>query len=180
MNNVIKYVDEWKANELERYNELFKEYCEKYNELYKEYVQALDAQQHGSYSHGVKTSSADELDRKYKETWDKVKNYRLAHQYFAMIFDRIMWFNRNHRDELDIAYKEAEEKFKKEIDAHFRTLQAKVEKKIGTIEKIALFGGDNYMFEGSLGSCNVEVILAGGYNIQRLHTRWIITNVRNK
>ena len=77
MNSIIKYVDEWKANELERYNELFKEYCEKYNELYKEYAQALDAKQHGSYSHGVKTSSADELDRKYKETWNKVKNYKL-------------------------------------------------------------------------------------------------------
>lgn len=180
MDNIMKYVDEWKENELTRYNELFKEYCGNYKNLYNDYSQALDAKQKGSYDHGTRTSDADKLDMNYKEAWGKVKNYKLSHQFFAMVFDRVKWFYRNNRNELNIAYDEAAEMFKKQIDAHFKTLQAKVEKKIGTIEKIAPLGGDNYIFNGSLGNCNVEVILAGGYNIQRLHTRWIITNVNLK
>lgn len=65
---------------------------------------------------------------------------------------------------------------KKEIDSHFKQLQNKVEKVIGKIEEIKPYGnnGYNYIFKGTESSCTIEVILAGGYNIQRLHTRWII------
>lgn len=64
----------------------------------------------------------------------------------------------------------------KEIRRHYKNLQEKVEKKIGTIVNIEKTGsnGFNYYMQGELGNCFVEVILAGGYNIQRLHTRWII------
>lgn len=65
---------------------------------------------------------------------------------------------------------------KKEIETHFKQLQNKVEKVIGKIEEIKPYGnnGYNYIFKGTESSCTIEVILAGGYNIQRLHTRWII------
>lgn len=63
---------------------------------------------------------------------------------------------------------------RKMIDARFKTLQAKVEKKIGTILEIDHIGGDDYRFKGELGYCSVEVIGAGGYNVQCWHTRWII------
>ena len=71
--------------------------------------------------------------------------------------------------------KVAQEKMEKDVRNHFKTLQAKVEKKIGKILEIESLGGSDYRFIGKEGSCGVEVILAGGYNIQRLHTRWIIT-----
>ena len=72
--------------------------------------------------------------------------------------------------------KEITEMLKKDIDKHFDKLQAKVENKIGKIELIYHIGGDDYRFEGENGSCSVRVILAGGYNIQRLHTRWVVMN----
>lgn len=71
--------------------------------------------------------------------------------------------------------KGAEERIEKDIKEHYEILQAKVEKKIGKIIKIEHLGGYDYKFEGENGNCGVEVILAGGYNIQRKHTRWIIT-----
>ena len=64
---------------------------------------------------------------------------------------------------------------RKSVDQHFENLQAKVEAKIGKIIEIVKINGNIYSFVGENGNCNVEVILAGGYNIQRLHTRWIIT-----
>lgn len=71
-------------------------------------------------------------------------------------------------------YEGAKERVKKDVQAHYKALQNKVEKKIGKIIKIEKLGGFDYSFEGELGNCTVEVILAGGYNIQRRHTRWII------
>ena len=63
----------------------------------------------------------------------------------------------------------------KAVEKQYKKLQAKVEAKIGKIIKRAHICGDNYNFIGELDKCNVRVITAGGYNIQKLHTRWIIT-----
>lgn len=70
----------------------------------------------------------------------------------------------------------AREKVKKSVIDHYKNLQSKVEKKIGKILEITPTGnnGYDYFMKGENGNCEVEVILAGGYNIQRLHTRWII------
>lgn len=64
----------------------------------------------------------------------------------------------------------------KETERHFKKLQDKVINKIGVIKEIKETGDNdyNYTFIGENGRCKVEVVLAGGYNIQRLHTRWII------
>lgn len=90
-----------------------------------------------------------------------------AYRQIPSIFKKYR-FNRNKQ-----AFKEEAEK---EIDNHFNKLQQKVEKIIGDITMIQPTGenGYDYLFKGTKGSCEVKVILAGGYNIQRLHTRWII------
>ena len=60
-----------------------------------------------------------------------------------------------------------------QVEKHFEALQEKVEKVIGKIIEIESFG-NYYKFIGENGNCNVDVILAGGYNVQKLHTRWLI------
>lgn len=96
------------------------------------------------------------------EYQDYIEKYKYYHQLWSMY-----------------GYEGAKERIKKDVEAHYKTLQTKVEKKIGKIIKIEKLGGFDYNFEGELGKCAVEVILAGGYNIQRRHTRWIIRNVIN-
>ena len=66
------------------------------------------------------------------------------------------------------------------IDAHFDTLQNKVKERIGDIVDIKRIGGTNdYDMKGSNGeSVRVQVVMAGGYNKQRLHTRWIMNKLK--
>ena len=68
-------------------------------------------------------------------------------------------------------------RLEKAVKDHYEGLQAKVEKKIGKIKYIIKTGnnGYNYRMENAKGeSVAVQVIGAGGYNVQRYHTRWII------
>lgn len=68
----------------------------------------------------------------------------------------------------------------KEVDKHFEQLQNKVEKKIGKITGITTIGnnGCDYIFQGEDGKCQIKVVNAGGWNIQRRHTRWTISEVK--
>lgn len=62
----------------------------------------------------------------------------------------------------------------KDIISHYKLLQSKVESKVGKILNLKSLGGLNYEVTGENDKCTLEVIVAGGYNIQRVHTRWII------
>lgn len=108
----------------------------------------------------------DELSAECKKhNWklDTLEEYREI----PMIFKKYR-YNRNKQ-----AF---EEDARKEIDIHFKKLQQKVKNIIGNITMIKPTGENeyDYLFVGTNGSCEVKVILAGGYNIQRLHTRWIV------
>lgn len=76
--------------------------------------------------------------------------------------------------------------FRKTADAlindHFEALKDKVEAKIGTITNIKNIGGANdYDITGSSGdTVRIQVVMAGGYNKQRLHTRWVMNKVGKK
>lgn len=64
-------------------------------------------------------------------------------------------------------------------DEHFEKLQLKVVKKIGEIKEIQPIGGPyDFIFIGETGKCKVKVVLAGGWNIQRAHTRWTLSKVK--
>lgn len=105
----------------------------------------------------------EELSVKYGNTVKVLRSIEYTNYYNKNIY----YFN--------VYRKGGSEAIKKDIENHYKKLQAKVEKKIGKILEISeTTNGYNYRMKGENGSCEVEVILAGGYNIQRLHTRWII------
>lgn len=168
-----QYVKEWKAQELKEYKEaleVWKENLEKLNkeleeakqhlrDAVDEYIKDNDKSPEVEKGRYVDTKLNGVLKEKntaeYKYTNYKNKNSLFSEYGYSSRF---------------------EEEAKKIIDNHYKLLQSKVEKKIGRIIKIKSLGGDDYSFEGEKGSCVIEVIWAGGYNIQRLHTRWIVKN----
>ena len=59
------------------------------------------------------------------------------------------------------------------IDSHYNKLQAKAFDKVGNILTLDSLSDNYYRLNGDKGSTDIEIIIAGGYNIQRAHTRWI-------
>lgn len=97
-------------------------------------------------------------------------------KYKRGLYDKHMRFQYDNRS-LNILSQLSNERLEKSVKDHYDDLQAKVEQKIGKIKYITKTGnnGYDYRMENSKGdSVAVEVIMAGGYNIQRRHTRWII------
>lgn len=197
---MLDIVEVWKEKELVRSLDYYKDLLKSYNELLDETKMAVsywnDRQYFIDYKGMTREECTAEHDRLYgiqkqfmryhSTAMSLLKEFivkdaeKCGYRTYATVKDEK--YNLTHEYKYFIAqYKIDEEKatrvLKKAIDRHFEALQGKVEKKIGTIERIASLGGDDYRFEGTLGSCNVRVILAGGYNIQKLHTRWIITGV---
>lgn len=145
INKDLMYIDEWKDKELDNYLNSFDKYMQKIDEL----------------DSWCKQKNKEMGTNKYK--LDTLESYRQIPSIFKQFR-----FNKNKLDFKELAIKE--------INRHFKQLQQKVEKQIGKIIKIKPISdnGYDYKFIGENGHCIIEVILAGGYNIQRLHTRWII------
>lgn len=188
----FKQVNEWKeselkadieafknfVNEYEKYLQLDSKNCERYNMRFSIALDELGLEDRRNTTpeqedeiHKIVKKIQDENREAYQ---NKVK-FERNNSYMFRAYDKSMYRYHQHRNEEDIAIEKVSEIFKKDINKHFDSLQAKVENKIGKIQLIYHIGGDDYRFEGENGNCSVRVILAGGYNIQRLHTRWIIT-----
>lgn len=167
----MDYVDVWKEKELQRDLQMLNEFAKEYNNYMKINKEVVENK------NKLFTFSEDkqrEIIKKYNEHYQQLNKFKRNNSYIYGIYTKIMYRYHQACNEIDKANMKAVEIFKKDIDKHFKTLQTKVENKIGNIIQIQHLGGDNYKFIGELNNCNVEVILAGGYNIQRLHTRWVI------
>ena len=82
--------------------------------------------------------------------------------------------------------KDREERLQKiierEAEAKEKTLIARVNKEVGIIEQaielyVGVNGELNGMIKGEKGTCKIETIYAGGYNIQCLHYRVLVHKV---
>ena len=190
----MDYVEQWKERELSQTMDIYskfldeyeeqlrldKERCDRHNLSYNYAVQDLGLEEKSDKKQ-LTDEDKEAIDKRRREIWkecdaeyEEFVKWKSSHSYFYDIVYKTKYNYYKHNGQ--VAINQALDIFKKDIDKHFDQLQAKVEKKIGKIIKIESYGGDDYAFEGENGKCVVEVILAGGYNIQRLHTRWIVKN----
>lgn len=167
VDSILKGAEEYKnkLNELSSIENKYKEDLElakqEYKEQYNESPVLLKIK-NGYYQKGYENKNLNKLYCLKEKAHDEYWKYRYSNK----LYMEYAW----NTDRL-------KEKAIKLIDKHFITLQNKVEKKIGKIIKIKHIYGDDYLFQGEEANCKVEVITAGGYNIQRLHTRWIVKDI---
>lgn len=176
-----RYINNWKRQEVDRNLEYYEKLNEEYNNIIEK-VRSLPNVLWGEYRWQDKLDSLNASD-------EEKAHYRDIHYEYLRFMDGkkgAVAFLKDYRERprgSDEPFKfnkeKARPKVQKMVDAHFNELQNKVEKKIGKIKSIYHRGGDDYEFTGTNGKCAVEVILAGGYNIQKLHTRWIVRNSLN-
>lgn len=141
----------------------------KYVEEWKEYEIERTYEDYVKYCNKLEELRVIWKEQGSKENYRAVENHKYSNKHYYA------WTYSGNQSEEHI-----KAIIKLSVDKHFEALQQKVEKKIGKIIKIYQVNGNIYTFEGELDNCNVEVILAGGYNVQRLHTRWIITKNINR
>lgn len=178
------YIKQWKQEELEKTLDANTNFWEKYQELndivkeagkeledkIDEYIKTNndypDFTRKGAFDKKFFDEDIEKINQEYLKNKEKLRSYIKSNNFF---------YEKGRKSNFEKICKEM-------VDRHFIELQNKVEDKIGEILQIKPTGnnGYDYYFKGSKGNCNVEVILAGGYNIQRLHTRWIIKNINKK
>ena len=66
-----------------------------------------------------------------------------------------------------------EKRVKKQVDDKYEKIQNKVFDKIGEIKEVEVTA-NGYMLEGKKGKAEMEIITAGGYNVQAMHYRVLI------
>lgn len=171
----MEIVKEWKRKELEGYFKARDYYIQHSEELSEASDDAKSNFFKACEEYKQKTGKEPEKRKSYRVIYEDAELDKLYQLKENTHYEFLNFTYNNNHFYRDYGYRsDFKDKCVQEIDKHFNTLQAKVEKKIGTILKIESLGGDDYLFQGENGNCKVEVIWAGGYNIQRLHTRWVV------
>lgn len=170
----FEQVKEWKEKELDETIDNFKQFIANYIQMSKQNSMLHERKLHKNYYSNGNEEVAKQIVEEYERHDKSFSKFKHDNSFFVTIKDKTKYLYYASNENEEEALRQAKELFIKAIDKHFDTLQSKVENKVGTILEIKHLGGDDYRFKGELGECKVEVILAGGYNIQRLHTRWII------
>lgn len=193
----MNYVEEWKKEELDWSLKYYEDLLKQYNQVLEDTKMSCSYHNDRYYFINTKGMSEEECRNESKRLYEIEKSFKMEHKGALATMEKFIVRDRDncgyetyattidndgykreykcYKSQYKLDEEKAIEVLTKLIDKHFETLQAKVEKKIGKIIKIESLGGSDYSFIGELDKCNVEVILAGGYNVQRLHTRWIIT-----
>lgn len=170
MVNILEAIDifleEWKKNAYKFYNDKFIEYKKLINDNSPLSIEDANFLKNLGYKDPEKSANYYRqiafLRRHFSKNWKMHDLYKGSKDYFD---EEIM----------KIIEKEAARKKEEFI--------TRINKKVGKVYKADLFigvdNGINGFVEGEKGKFVIETIYAGGYNIQKLHYRFLIKKVKN-
>lgn len=152
LKEIKEFINQWKVRAINYYHQAIEDYKKEYKELNEKY----------SYSN---------------DDYKKEKR-QLLEKYNQIVINLSSGYSPKDREErlLKIIEKEAVAKEK--------ILIARVNKEVGLIVKalrlnVGLNGELNGTIKGENGTCKIETIYAGGYNIQCLHYRVLVHKINN-
>lgn len=152
LKEIKEFIKQWKTKAINYYHQAIEDYKKEYKELNEKYPLANDD---------------------YKK-----EKRQLLEKYNQIVVDLSSGYSPKDREErlLKIIEKEAATKEK--------TLIARVNKEVGSIIKaLSLKVGVNGELNGTIkcenGTCKIETIYAGGYNIQCLHYRVLVHKIND-
>ena len=152
LKEIKEFINQWKVRAINYYHQAIEDYKKEYKELNEKY----------SYSN---------------DDYKKEKR-QLLEKYNQIVINLSSGYSPKDREErlLKIIEKEAVAKEK--------ILIVRVNKEVGLIVKalklnVGLNGELNGTIKGENGTCKIETIYAGGYNIQCLHYRVLVHKINN-
>lgn len=168
MKTIEKFFEIWEAKEIEWYFSMVKELKDL---RVSAYAFAEEEKYKGRYS--------EEINLLYKEANQKIKDFQVKNQISANEFQNINDLTLNYPEESKKAiWEKIRKRVNKEAKMKALKLQYQVEKKAGKVLNVDLYinsiGELNGTVQGEKATVNLTTILAGGYNIQRLHVRTIV------
>lgn len=152
LKEIKEFISQWKVRAINYYHQAIEDYKKEYKELNEK------------YSH-----SNDDYKKEKKQLLEK---------YNQIVINLSSGYSPKDREErlLKIIEKEAATKEKTLID--------RVNKEVGSIVKaltlnVGLNGELNGTIKGEKGTCKIETIYAGGYNVQCLHYRVLVYKIND-
>ena len=150
MNEIKEFIEQWKIRAINYYHKAIEDYKKEKEELYSKY-----------------SFYDDEFYKAKRELFDK---------YSLIVRDLASGYSPQDREERLLKIIETEA-IRKE-----KALIARVNKEVGTIVKalslnVGVDGELNGIIQGETGTCKIQTIYAGGYNVQCLHYRVLIHKV---
>lgn len=150
LKEIKEFINQWKLRAIKYYRQAIEDYKKEYEELKEKYSQSND-------------------------DYKKEKRQLLA-KYNQIVVDLSYGYSPKDREERLLKIIE------REATAKEKTLIARVNKEVGLIVKalnlkVGLNGELNGSIKGENGTCKIETIYAGGYNIQCLHYRVLVHKV---
>lgn len=147
LKEIKEFIDQWKLRAINYYKQAIEDYKKEYKELKEKYSQSNDD---------------------YKK-----EKRQLLEKYNQIVVNLSYGYSPKDREERLLKIIE------REGTAKEKTLIARVNKEVGTIIKalslkVGVNGELNGTIKGENGTCKIETIYAGGYNIQCLHYRVLV------
>lgn len=186
---IEEFLAGWKAKAFKYYSELRVKFVEERSKQYEITKENLESILKNSWSDEPKYSDEDVTRIMNKFNAGEMAEYAKANLISSINHSKFnSWKNAHTKSEIAIVEGMYDEKYldkvlDREVDSKRKTLIARIEKKAGEIQDAkGLHIGENGEINGTVigekATVKVQTVFAGGYNIQILHYRVLVKEIK--